>query len=262
MKQILETNNYGRFELHDFNRNIGRIKYLEESMRKHGWIDAYPMHVVRNGNGKLKIKAGHHRFHVARTLGIPVKYVESADNASIHELEKATSPWVMSDYLYSFCRMGKPAYLKVKEYHEATGIGLNSCISMLGGNSAGTHNFDESFKSGSFQIKDTAHAGIVADIIMHCKKCGIKWATHDLFVRAVSRIAWAEGFDPSILKHKIGTFPYLIEKQANLVAYTEMIDSVYNRQSKVRVPLAFNADKAARERTAAGINAMWLKRGN
>jgi len=29
-----------------------------------------------------------------------------------------------------------------------------------------------------------------------------------------------------------------------------------------RVPLAFNADKAARERNAAGTNAMWLKRGD
>lgn len=250
MAKIIETNNYDKFELHEFNRDIGRVKYLEESLRKYGWISAYPMHVVRNGSGKLKIKAGHHRFYVARSLGIPVKYVECSDDASIHELEKATTPWGMSDYLYSFCRKGQDAYLKVKEYHEATGITLSSCISMLGGHAAGSCNFADSFKDGTFQIRDTTHAGIVADIILHCKKCGIKWAANNSFVRAISRTAWAEGFDPSVLKHKISTFPYLIEKQPNVSAYTDMIEAVYNRQNKTRVPLAFNADKAARERNA------------
>lgn len=253
MTKILETNNYDRFELHEFNRDIGRTKYLEASMKAHGWISAYPMHVVRNGNGKLKIKAGHHRFFVARSLGIPVKFVECSDDATIHELEKATTPWSMADYLYSFCRKGKEAYLEVKDYHVKTGISLGSCISMLGGQAAGSNNFADSFKAGTYQIRDTTHAGIVADIILHCKKCGIKWATHDLFVKAVSRIAWADSFDPIILKHKISTFPYLVERQPNLSAYTDMLESVYNRQNKTRVPLAFLADEAARERNAIAL---------
>lgn len=249
MTHVVETKNYSVFELLDFNRNVEKVRFLEESMRRHGWIDAYPMHCVKNGSNKLKIKAGNHRFYVARSLNIPVKYVLCNDNATIHELEKATVPWSISDYLVSFCRQGKASYLKVKEYHEETGIGLSACISMLGGQSAGSGNMGDAFKDGTYQIRDTNHAGMVADIVLHLKKCGIKWATNNLLVRAISKIAWADGFDVATLKGKISMYPYLVEKRSSVEAYIEMLDMVYNRKSHNKIPLAFNADKAARERS-------------
>ena len=42
-------------------------------------------------SGKAKIKAGHHRFTVARRIGIPVKYVicDELSEVTIQELEEA-----------------------------------------------------------------------------------------------------------------------------------------------------------------------------
>ena len=57
-KQILESNNYARFELTAFNRDAEKTKLFEMSMLKHGWIDACPLHVVRTAEGKLLIKQG------------------------------------------------------------------------------------------------------------------------------------------------------------------------------------------------------------
>ena len=138
MLKIYETTNYEKFELLSFNRDVNKTKFLEASMKKHGWIDAYPMHVMRGQNGNLRIKAGHHRFEVAQQLSIPVKYVVSDDNSTIYELEQATNNWNLNDYLVSFVRSGHPAYDKVKRYRERTGISLIACISMLGGQSAGS----------------------------------------------------------------------------------------------------------------------------
>ena len=149
--QIRVTKDYSIFDLHEVNRDVKNTKNLENSMAVYGWIDAYPMHVVRNGDKRLKIKAGHHRFKVAKRLGIPVKFVVvDNDDVGIHELEKTAKQWSVSDYLQSYVRAGYKDYHIVKEYHERTGIGISNCISMLGGNQAGTGNFQEKFKDGNF----------------------------------------------------------------------------------------------------------------
>ncbi len=257
MTKILETNNYNRFDLCSFNRDVRKTKELEESMRKHGWIDAYPMHVVRNGGDKLLIKAGHHRFIAAQNVGIPVKYVESKDGATIHELESATNQWSLRDYIDSFIRCGKRPYIELQEFHEATGIPLGLCATMLIGNSATGGKYTDVVKSGNLKIGDRAHAETVGDIVNHCVSNGCSWARNTLFVRAISRMVRAKGFDPSVFKQKITKFHGFLEKQPNLERYLDMIDEVYNRQSRVRIPLKFNADQAMRERGESGL--LWKK---
>lgn len=246
--KILESNNYEKFELTEFNRDVKKTKYLDASMRKHGWIDAYPAHVVRNGGGKLLIKAGHHRFTIAIRLGIPVKYVECNDNSTIHELEKATTKWTLEDYLTSYARSGKEAYLVVEDYRRRTGIGLSACISMLAGDSAGSGNWQRAFKEGTYRLGNLNHSRVVEAIIKQCKDSGFPYSTQNLFVQAVSKIAWAEGFASEVLKDKIKTFVQFMKKQATKQDYIEMLDSIYNRQSHVKMPLAFLAEEAARKR--------------
>ncbi len=249
--KIQETSDYSMFQLLPFNRNVERTKDLEASMKEHGWISAYPMHVVKNGVGKLRIKAGHNRFEVAQKLHIPVKYVVCDDDASIYQLEKATTKWSLKDYLTSHVRCGLHPYIVLKKYHERTGIPLLQCISMLSGQSAGSHNKIEVFKTGLYQIGDVDHAETIADIVSACMNAGIKWVTNSLFINAISRIYWADGFMPNHLKNKIRKFPYLMQKQPSLQGYIEMLEAVYNRQSQDKIPLAFLSDQAAKERSAA-----------
>lgn len=246
-RQILETNNYSKFILAPFNREIGDTRRLEALMLRDGFWDEEPILVKRVGN-KLMILKGQHRFFVARKLGIPVKYVETQREVNIPEGEKAKRYWSMEDHLFSYCQEERPAYLQVKEYHEETGIPLNACVSMLGGNSAGSGNHSKFFKAGTYKLGDPAHAAIVGDIILHLKKIGISWATNQYLVIAISKIAWAEGFNPSILKTKMSNHRQLLEKQASKQDYVDMLDTIYNRNSQVKVPLAFLADEAAKKR--------------
>lgn len=253
-ERIRETMDYDKFQLHLLNREVVKVKRLEESMQKHGWIDAYPMHVVKNGNGKLYIKDGHHRFVVAKSLGIPVKYVVCRDNAGIHELQASTVSWTVRDYLQSYVRAGIPSYIAVKEYHEKTGIGVKLCVSMLSGELAASNNKTHAFKTGKFVLGSQEQANKVADIVVHCVKVGIKWANATLFVQALSRVSFLPEFDVSTFKHKVSTFPGAMEKQTNVQDYMDMIESVYNRQNRQRVPLRFLADEAAKNRNAVKPN--------
>jgi hypothetical protein len=242
--KIMETNNYAKFELLLFNRDVGKTKALEASMRKYGFIPAHAIHVVRQSNGKFYIKEGHHRFHVARSLGINIFYVERHDQMSIFEAETAKTNWTLQDYLDAYTRMGKEAYLAVKEYRERTGIGLSDAISMLAGDSAGSGNWNPRFKQGTFRLGDPSNSAVVADIVLHCAKLGIAWARHPLFVQAISKVAWVKDFDPATMKNKISVHLHHMRKQPTKQDYINMLEEIYNRQSRVKKPLAFLAEEA------------------
>lgn len=252
MNKLAVTNNYNKFELLHFNRDVKRTERLEASMKKHGYISAYPIHCVQNGSGKYKIKSGHHRFYVARKLGIPVYYILSDDQATIFELEEATNRWNFYDYLSAHCREGKNRdYLAVREYCSETGIGLQNSLSMLGGHSAGSGNFQREFKTGTYRIrKDCDHAETVKDIILHVKRCGVSFYNNSLFVQAISKVVWVDDFNILKFKSKIKAFAAFMEKKANLQQYLEMVEEIYNRQSREKIPLSFLAMQKARERNA------------
>jgi hypothetical protein len=251
--RIVEEVNAKLFELMPFNRDVVKIAALLASMKKYGWISAYPMLVKRSGGGKLTIVDGHHRFDVAQRLGIPFKYVVAEDDELIptmYELNAAVNKWTIGDFFASYVREGRIEYVEVGEYVADTGIGISAAISLLSGDSAGSCNQGKVFKQGAFKAKDAMLAGVVGDIVKHCTKSGIEWATHRLFVHAVSKIALVPEFSPSIMKHRISTNLGMMRKQATLNQFVEMLDDIYNRQSKKRIALGFKANELARERSA------------
>jgi hypothetical protein len=249
--KIFEEADERYFELLEFNRDVKKIRFLMEQMRLYGWSNAYPMNVYQNGNGKYIIRDGHHRFIAAKALGIPFKFTICGDSATIYEIDRATNKWDMNDHLTSYSRSGKADYSQVRDYCEKTGIGVIDATAMLVGNSAGTTSHSISFKEGKFVVTDTTNANSVADIVLHCKKKGIKWAHTHNFVMALSRVVWLPEFSTTRFKAKVTSFTYMIEKQPHNGAYLEMIEKIYNYKSSEKVPLKFLADQAARGRAVA-----------
>lgn len=249
--KIYQSMDYGKFEIHQLNRPTRIDKNLEESMKRHGWIDAYPMHVVKNGNGKMKIKAGHNRFETAKRLGIPVKYCVCSDDATIHELEKSTKSWSVSDYLESYVSCGNPHYAYLKNFHKETGIGISACMSMLSGESAGSNNKLYAFKDGRFEpTKDgIEHANTVAAIVKACRLEGAHWANSAPFVSAISRMLWVKEFSPEEFVKRVKKHHQFLEKQRSIDGYFSMIENIYNFQRKGRrIPLSFLVVEVSRER--------------
>ena len=248
MARILETNNYGKFVLSPFNREVKRTWRLEQSLLKYGWLDEYPMAVTRLPDGKLRIDDGHNRFYAARKHGRPVKYVETNSKITQSERDGTHTPWSLQDYMDSFAQNNFGAYLVVVDFHKKTGIKLNACISMLSGSSAGSGNWRKQFKDGTYRLGDPAHALLVADLVAHCRKHEFRHWNDTPFVNALSKIAWAEVFDPQVLKSKITAFPEHLKKHGTREEYILMLEAIYNRYSKDLVPLAVKAEEAARKR--------------
>ena len=250
-EKIRTTINYEMFELHEMNRDIGKIDALVASMKKYGWIAAYPAHVTPGPQGTLQIKAGHHRFEAARRLGIAVKYVVCDDGGvGIQELEAATTKWSINDYLMSYVRAGNPNYRKVKEYCDETRIPLMCAISLCKGYSAGGGRALKKFKSGDYVLGDQDHADDIKFTVLVLLSIGFKPAASSNFVIALSKMLRVEDFDKRVFVHKAKLHPDLLQKQVDVSRYSEMIEFAYNFGARVkdRLPLSFLADAAARER--------------
>jgi len=247
-QKIQESKNYGMFQLHEFNRDVFNTIKLEVSMKKHGWIDAYPMHVTRNYDGKLKIKEGHHRFEAAKKIGIAVKYVVCSDSSTLAELVDSTRAWIMLDHLRSKARSGNPNYIAIKDYCDETGIPVGLSISLIAGQNAGSSNHTKAFKLGTFKVGDPLHANQVKNIVLHMKKIGIRFASTSLFIQALSKVLRVDEFSIIRFKEKISAHATLFDRQPNLRGYLNAIELIYNRQSKEKIPLAFLADEKNKER--------------
>lgn len=252
--KLQSTSDYSRFELCDFNRSVTKKRFLRQSMEDHGFIPAYPIHTIKGEGNRLLIKGGHHRFEVAQELGLPVYFVVSDDVATVHELEKATTRWTLSDFLQSHVKCGREDYAKVARYHEQTGIPLHHCVSMFMGQAAGSHNHGDAFKYGSFEIKDEKHANDVAEIVLHCKEHGVH-ATRSVFVQAVSRCLFVDEFDKATFKARVASNPGMLKPcrsvSEQMVAFEETYN--YRAQAANRVPLVFLANKAMSARGVVGI---------
>jgi len=245
---ICTTKKYEMFQLLNFNRDVRKTRKLEESMKKHGFIHAYPLHVVKDGD-KLMIKGGHHRFTVAVKLGLPVAYVVCQDKASIHELEGATVQWSLTDYMTSFVRLGYPDYMQVQRYCELTKIGVGQAASMLAGELASNNNYNETFKAGKYKVKRTDYAEMVAEIVIAIKSYGIEWAHDRLVVNSLSRIISGGHANVARLKNKIKLNTSLVKKQPSLQGYMELWEKIYNRREQHdKIPLAFLTNETIAKR--------------
>lgn len=253
--KLTTTRNYDLFEVCAFNRNVGKLTALKKSMETHGYIPAYPLHCIRNGDGKLRIKAGQHRFVTAKALGIPVVYVECQDHAEINELEKATNPWTLRDYVTSFVKTGSQEHLALQEFSDRTGIGISQAASLLVGESATSANQGKKLKEGTYTIGDTSFAEKVGGVIMACRNMNLSFATHRCFIGAISLCCRIPDFVPETFLHRLAINSGLAKPQPTVDAFLATIEDVYNRQSHKKIALAFLAREAARERSAEMCNA-------
>jgi len=245
------TKDYSLFELHPHNRDIGRTGPLEESMRKHGFIKSCPIRCFRNGSGKLQITQGHHRFHVARKLGEAVWFLVDTQEIPIVDLEVPVNRWSVRDYATARMRGGDQAAREVLRFHEKTAIPLNCAISLVGGAGADSYNKVKAVKAGTFTVGDMKHANAVAEVVEHCKECGVEFATKTSFVKAISMCLLVPKFDPGLFMHKVAVHTMLMEPRRSVDDYLDLVELVYNRQNtRKKMAVAYEAREAALRRKA------------
>jgi len=245
------STDYDRFEYHDYNRPEHKDNQLQESMKAVGFMPSSPIQCIRNGENKLKVIRGHHRFAMAKRLKIPFCYVVDESNTDIYSLEgSGKQDWNLADFAYSRAKAGDDNCEKLIWFREKHGLTWGSAASLVGGGT-GENNKLRAIKKGTFKVGELKTASKVVAITDACRDSGVPFATNGAFVMAITYCLFVPEFDADYFLHKVKLFGANLRKRGRVDEYLEEIEALYNYGTKKRqIPLAFMAKAQARDRAS------------
>lgn len=248
---VQESKQYGNFITSKENRgtNPGNLKNIIDSMKKYGWIPAFPM-LVSEDAGAYTIIDGQHRMVAAQTLGIPVLFVVvEKDHIEVRDINCAQRAWTVTDFLSSYVNQNTRDYVELADYIKKTHIGLTAAITMFIGNTQSGSNALAQFKSGDFKIKDRETPATVAHILGALKdRC--PFVMERQFICALLQVMKVPGFNSMKFMTKCESHIEILKKSPTLRDYINVIESVYNFHTATdsRLAIAFEASKLAVDR--------------
>lgn len=249
--ELMESKRYDDFRLHPLNRDLNKLKLfkLMASMRKHGYIKAYPLNVYIE-NDYYIIKDGHHRFIAAKNLGSHVYFVVCDDKATIQDINTPVGVWTVKNYFDSYLTNKNEEYIFVKRFMDETGFSLSMAVPLLSnqvGSSFG--NFAERIKSGNFKVAlNTTYAGTISYITNFLKSINISFYNKNDFVTALSKVAWVKEFDCEKFVKYAKKNKSQMKEQRTVEEYINMIERIYNTGNPNQLPLAFMTKTAMKNR--------------
>lgn len=249
--KLERTKKYDLFEFHETNRDESEKPKLLASMTKYGFMPSGAIHCTRLPNGKLKIVRGHHRFRIARRLGLEVWYIVDESNTNIFELEgDSTQAWRDRDFVSSYARQGNPDYIALKQFQEEHQLPLGAAASLVAGESASSNNQKTHVREGTFKQGDMAHAYDVVAVTDTCRLLCLPFATKGGFVSAVSAALRVPEISMDLLVKRLKSHGMMMRNCSTRDAWLAELDSLYNygAHSHNRVPLRFRAIEIGRER--------------
>lgn len=250
-KKISATKNYRLFARSNANRPLDMKKHrkLEASMKKYGFLPCFPIVCHRNGDKALTVKDGQHRLSLAETLGIPVHYVEEAvdfDTAEVNETQKV---WNIRDYAMTHAANGSKAYQEGLDFADQYGLSVGIAFAMLAGK-CNFSNVGDSYRNGSFKIKDRDWADRVAGVYSPIVEMA-PVVRNVRFLEACMAVCRVEEFDAARLIHSAGRCRDKLVSYSTRDAYLAMLEEVYNFGRQRLFGLKIAAAMAMRERNPA-----------
>ena len=238
----LATTDYSLFSLDISNRPVEDRPKLAASLSVHGFLPAHPLHVVER-EGKLVVIDGQHRLSEAKKLGIPVHYVVCADaQISIPLINCAQKGWKNADYVSSFSAQGNEHYDALKAFVAKSGFPNAVAAALLAGQTDES-NVSKTVKAGAFRVANSELAWRVLAIEQGLSN-EVKWSKHSRLLFAIAKCCLVREFQDTRFIQKARSHQYFLVKQPETAGYVRMIEKIYNRQSKDKIPLAHLVDLA------------------
>jgi hypothetical protein len=232
------TNKYETFSFIEENRPV-RDAHLD-NIRDSIAVKQLPVPIIVDE--EYRICDGQHRFVACRELKKPIYYIQvpSMTIEDIQRLNADTRTWSVDDFLDSFCKRGRPEYLKYRDFKEKYGFGHSECLVLLSGwkreNKKKTIN--QNFKDGNFRVVDYGEAVSAADKINKIKKYFKQYKTR-WFVAAMLRCFKKSEYEHNRFLKKLSSQSAKMMKQADTDSYLINIETIYNHNSSDKINLRF-----------------------
>jgi len=103
-------------------------------------------------------------------------------------------------------------------------------------------------RAGQFVIKDRDLPVIVRGVIAAIQLCGCKYASSKSLVSAIAKVVMTEGISVKKLIKNIKSSPFLLFHHSTVDGFVGMLEEIYNRNSREKIPVAHMANESARKR--------------
>jgi len=245
------TKDYRLFERCSDNRPLNESKHkrLRKSMEEYGFLPAWPIACVRNGDKHLVVRDGQHRLAFAETLGLPVYFVVVDAAFDISKINNTQVIWSVRNHAEMYAAQGKKVYQEGLEFADRHGIPIGTAFCLLAGTTS-FGNLYHAFKDGTIRIKDRDWAELVGAIYSHLVAAAPRVRNARL-IEACMAVARVPDFDVQRLLSGIDRCREKLVPYSTKDAYLEMLEEVYNFGRKHLVGLKIAAIQAMRDRNAA-----------
>lgn len=244
-----KSKDYSRFVRSEENRivDIAKRKRLETSMRKHGFIPSLAISVQKiPGSNKFLVREGQHRLAMSEKLGIEFYYIEDDTEFDIASVNAASKVWDMKDYAMRFAASGNEDYAEALEFAERYRVTVGTACMLLAG-ASGFKAIAESFREGSFKVKEREWAEKVAELHQALYKQS-KAARNNACLMACMAVCRVPGFSVARMVRNIKKCPEKIVSYSTRDAFLGMLEEIYNWRVRTTnmVPLKLQAVQALR----------------
>jgi hypothetical protein len=247
--KIQKTTNYMMFQSQSLDNRLPtpkKHKRLYESMKAYGFMECFPMVVVRSQNGSLVVKDGQNRLMFAMELGLPVFWVEAKDDFDVAVVNSAAQVWVLSDYSRKHEANGLKSYREGNEFAAAHRLPLGRAFALLSG-TATFGNVYSQFVSGTWKVKDRTWANAVVGIYGPLTTMAPE-IRNDRFLAACMAVCRVQEFEPQRLIESAKRWRDKLLPYSTKDAYLDMLEEIYNFHKSKLVGLKTAAIMAMRER--------------
>lgn len=226
---IKKTTNYSDFKTVKGNRLLSKEHYktLLQSVNGKNLLHLNPIIV----NAEMEVIDGQHRLQVAKTLNIPIYYVQGngLDYQDVVMFNNTMKTWTMEDYAKGYIALGFKEYDKLEKFKTKWQLSMSNALAILAGDGQVHKATYRKFKAGMFEVVNQDWADKFAqnlhDIVPFTSEN--TWKDRD-FIRALS-VVYTKGIKHETLMERLQRYGSVIYRRASLTDYLRTFEDVYNR---------------------------------
>lgn len=236
--QVLVTYNYDIFKFMEGNRNVNvmHLNRMKSSLDK----KQLPIPLIVTTN--MEIFEGQHRYMACREMGLPIYYiiVEGLTLNDAISINTVSKKWSAEDYFQHYLALGKPEYIKLKQFMDETGLSLHNARTFLDNVSAKGSKQQTRFYNGEFKIDDYNKS-------MRMFKQHLDYAKCPAFNKAACKLAIIKVMNHPLYEHdrmilKLDQLAYKITNRVTTADYLLAFSEVYNYNTSKDKKVYFHID--------------------
>tara|TARA_B100000212_G_scaffold49308_1_gene31766 strand:+ start:3064 stop:3801 length:738 start_codon:yes stop_codon:yes gene_type:complete len=190
----------------------------------------------------MNVLDGQHRLDAYKIVGNPISYIikDKFELQDVRNVNSVNRKWTLTEYLMSYCKLGKKDYQLLEWFHRTYEFGIAECVAMLNGKGYTNVTSLKDFRKGEFVIENLEQGKTWAKNINACGEY-FQYYKKGTFVRAMLSAMKDKTFSFKIFIKRLSNNSSKLKNQGSRNDFIVNIERVYNHGTankfKVRLDL-------------------------